>query len=226
VPNYDPHTYVTFGGTLQAVTGQDEIWQCGVRGVNTPGDGPVDQSQLQALVTAIATQESGQVNLLAWYQQNASHNAVTAQLHWVKAANIGPNGKYTGAPAIYQYPEPGQGYENGLAPSFCSVSLTWTTARTYGKKLRYGRIFPPNYTQASQGGAVIPPATQLDLVSSSKQLLTALNRSGDQYHFTPCVVSSEGGHAPITGVKIGNVYDVHRSRKDAVTETYDASAWP
>jgi hypothetical protein len=225
-PNYDPHTYVTFGGTLTEVAGQDEIWQCGIRGVNNPGGGPVAESELENLVTAIATQESATLNLLAWYQDTQSHIANNSRLQWVKAANIGPNGKYTGSPAVFMYPEPGQGAVAQSAPSFLSVCLTWTTAVKFGKKLRYGRVFPPNYGAQVTGGAVVAPASVLDLVVSAGNLLSAVAQSGDQFNFQPCVVSSEGGHSPISGVRVGNVYDVHRTRKDAVRETYSDNAWP
>jgi len=187
MPTYDPHTLVTFGGTLAELAIGDEIWQCGVRGVNDPGDGPVGHAQLADLVTAIATQVSATPNLLAWFQVVGSQMSSTASLNWVKAANIGLS----------------------------------------GRKLRNGRVYPPNNAAGIvPGTAQIGTGTQDLLVTSAKTLLGALAQSADEYNFVPCVVSPAGGHEPITGVRVGNVYDVHRSRKNAAVETYHASAWP
>lgn len=224
---YDPHTLVTFGGTLTEVSGQDEIWQCGVRGVNMPGDGPVGAGQLADLVEAIAIKVDTTQNLLGWYQTVAYHQSATALLKWVKAVNIGPDGKYSSDPHTYTYTTPGTGGGGGAVPSFLSVCYSWTTARNYGRKLRNGRIYPPNFAASVvAGGATISEPTQAQLLEGAGVLLSALARSADEYNFVPCVVSSQGGHEPITGVRVGNVFDVHRSRKDAVRETYEAAVWP
>jgi hypothetical protein len=224
---YDPHTLVTFGGTLTEITGQDEIWQCGVRGVNNPGDGPVDAGQLSNLVTAIATQVSATPNLLGWFQGQAGDISNSARLAWVKAANIGADGKYTSPPATYHYAVPGVGPSDGQVPSFMSLCYTWTTARLYGRKLRYGRIYPPNFgIPIVAGSASVADAQAIFAAQSAVKCLGALAQSASEYHFQPCVVSPNLGHEAITGVRVGNVYDVHRSRKDAVAETYQALAYP
>jgi hypothetical protein len=39
-------------------------------------------------------------------------------------------------------------------------------------------------------------------------------------------VSSQGVIREITGVRVGNVIDVQRRRKDAIQEVYSAGPWP
>lgn len=223
---YTPHTLVTFGGTLQERTAGDEIWQCGVRGLNSPGNVPVGDAQLEALVTKIATQVSATQNLLGWFQSVTSRIPTTTKLLWVKAANIGPDGKYTADPAIYTYAVPGVGAATQTVPTFMSLCYTWTTGRTFGRKLRYGRIYPPNASVPVGVGSQVAAGDVTAAVAQAKQLLSALAQSDTEYSFEPAVVSPAGGYEYITGVKVGNVWDVHRSRKDAVAEAYTADVWP
>lgn len=215
---YPPHTLVTCGGTLAEKAASDEIWQVGIRGVNNDG-GPVDASQLEALAEAIATGDDLTPGLDDWFTSANSHMANPSQLRWVKAANIGPDGNYTSEPGIYEYPAPVTAGNTQAAPSFCSVSLSWTTGSSFGFAQR-GRIYPPNFATAIQIGSKITAAHQADLVLSAGEFLLAVDKNASEYNFEPSVVSSHGVFRKITGVRVGDVYDTQRRRKDAVAETY------
>ncbi|MGV1046892.1 hypothetical protein, partial [Limnohabitans sp.] len=119
---YQPHTYVTFGGTLTEVSGNDELWECGIRGFNdaAPPTGPVAPAQLQNLVNEIAT--SSTLNLHDWFTASASWIANTAKLGWVKAVNIAPDGSYSSDPAIYEWATPAAGGHAQWLPSFNCIT--------------------------------------------------------------------------------------------------------
>lgn len=218
---YQPHTLITCGGKLYETGTLDEIWQVGVRGFNQ-GGGPVGQGQLQALATHVATGDSGNTGLAKWFTDSVSHIGNATQLNWVKCVNIGANGDYTGAPAIYQFGTPVLGGSAADAPSFCCVALSWTTGKSFGRA-RGGRIYPPNFGATRSSGAQITSSVQADLVQSALEFLSAVDVSGDQYDFNPSVVSASGVSNPITGVRVGNIYDTQRKRKDATRETYVSS---
>lgn len=218
---YQPHTYITCGGGNIEVADNDEIWQVGIRGFNQ-GGGPVGQGQLQALAQHVAVGDDGNTGLAQWFHAANSYNGNEAFLRWVKVANIGANGDYTGEPAIYQFGTPIAGTAGGQAPSFCSVALSWTTGKSFGRA-RSGRIYPPNWATPRSYGAAITAAAQTNLVQSALQFLSSVDVSGDQYDFNPSVVSRSGVSNPITGVRVGNLYDVQRRRKNAVAETYQSA---
>lgn len=215
---YQPHTLITCGGSLSEVSGQDEIWQVGIRGFNT-GGGPVDPSQHAALALVVAVGPGGTTGLGQWYSNVKSHMASTALLKWVKVVNIGPTGAYTSGPTVFNYPTPIAGVNPGALPSFCTLALSFTTGKNFGKA-KSGRIYPPNFGCSLGGGAIITPALQADLRDSALQFLSAVDQAGDQFDFNPTVISSSGVSNPITGVRVGNVIDTQRRRKDKVAETY------
>lgn len=215
---YQPHTLITCGGTLSEVSGQDEIWQVGIRGFNT-GGGPVDPSQHGALALVVAVGPAGTTGLSQWFTNVKSHMANIAQLKWVKVVNIGPTGAYTSDPTIFQYPSPIVGVNPAALPSFCTLVLSFTTGKSFGKA-RSGRIYPPNYGCSLGGGAIITTSLQNDLRDSALQFLSSVDQAGDEFDFNPTVISSSGVSNPITGVRVGNVIDTQRRRKNAVGETY------
>lgn len=215
---FQPHTLITCGGDLQEIVANDEIWQVGIRGFNQ-GGGPVGQGQLAALAEHVAVGDAGTTGLAQWFAAAQSHHCDSANLRWVKVANIGANGQYTGAPAIYQFGTPVAGAQPRATPSFCCVSVGFTTGKSFGRA-RSGRIYPPNYAVGLIGGSQISSSSQTDLCNAGLQFLSAVDVSGDQYDFNPTVISKSGVSNPITGVRCGNVYDTQRRRKDAVRETY------
>jgi hypothetical protein len=222
---YVPHTLVTISGTLTEVTGQDEIWSIGVRGLNTTGGAnePIAQDQLDDYLAAVnaTTPTPG-----TWFQDiNAGFNAAVF-LTQIKAVNIGADGKYTGPASVLSQNLPGGVSGSATKPSFLSLAYSWTTARTYGRRLRYGRVYPPNFNYSNSTGSTVTSATQGFAAAAAKNMLGMLKKSGSQFAFTPCVVSSQGGFEPITGIRVGNVWDVQRRRKDRVGETYVAVAFP
>jgi hypothetical protein len=216
---YRPHTLVTFGGTNEEQAADDEIWQCGIRGLNPAGGGntPVDPGQFQTYLDAVTTPLSD------WMSSGVFHNANTALLRWIKIVNIGADGRYSSDPLVKDGLDVGGGGSPN-SPSFTTVCYSWETGRSAGRARR-GRVYPPNYAAPRGPGATVTTSAQADLLAGAVALLTAIADQGDQYQFVPHVMSSSGAFNPINGARVGNVYDVQRRRKDAVPEVYVAQAW-
>lgn len=218
--DYQPHTYVSFGGRNSETPGnEDEIWQCGVRGFQgTTNQTPVPESGMEDLANAISTP------LLSWYTNSASYHPSAAYLDWIKVATIGGNGHYVGAPFVLDGLNTA-GTVSDSAPSFLSVCYSFTTGTTFGKA-RFGRIYPPNWGTPRAGAAYITTAAQADLLAKARQFLDAMHQTGSGHSFYPFVVSSSGVSRPISGVRIGRLWDVQRRRKNAVPNAYSGGAWP
>lgn len=222
---YVPHTRVTFGGANQQIPG--EIWSCNVNVQRpAPDFGPLLDHE--AYLNAI------QAALTAWFVSSTNKISNVATLAYVKANAIGTDGKYSDPTVTHQHNYTST-IVGGSAPSamwgLLSFATSWTTARMRGVG-SHGRVYLPNYTlpPAANGGVTIDVTAQSLLLTAGKGLLTVLASSGA----TLCepIVASKGGksgggiNSKITGVRIGNVVDVQRRRKNALLETYVAGAWP
>lgn len=219
---YQPHTYVTCGGSNLEVASNDEIWQVGIRGFSG-GNVPVPQGDLAELVAKIAVGADTTSGLARWFAVATYYHCNDSFLKWVKVANINASGDYSGEPAIYEFGTPIAGGAGKAVPSFLSASLGFTTGKSFGRA-RSGRIYPPNYGAPSTFGAAISAAAQTNLVASALEFLSAVSQPlGDGGAFVPHVVSKSGVSNAITGVRVGNIWDVQRRRKNAVAETYATS---
>lgn len=221
VPTYPPHILIQFGGTLECVSGQDEIWSCNIRGFpGTGGPGAMfpDPSTYDlgpfcdAVGAAIQT----------WFTSSAGGMASTAELGFVKANCISANGKYSNESTTFEFTPTGtrQGDLSPTAPSYMSLAYSWVTAKVRGRGSK-GRIFPPNYCWAYVGAAA-NSAAQGAAVTSAIALFNAINISTglDGGIFSPAVVSSFGEWNLMTGVRVGNLYDHQTRRRNAVDESY------
>ena len=214
---YPQHLLCAFGGELNGSGGDAEIWQCGIRGIPGVAD---SYSDLPAMLTAITGR------LKTWFALPASRMSSSSTLNWVKLNEIGPDGKYVNPVTnISDF----SGVAGGVAstvPEILTLCISWTTGLSRGYAHR-GRIYPP---AALNSGPSMYAVDNEDgqLVDAGKALLTAVAGDGTSAYrgIEPRVVSSHGAINIITGVTVGNVLDVQRRRKNALVETYLASAWP
>lgn len=222
---YTPHTYVTIGGSLSEESGQDEIWQIGIRGFDTHGGGQVPFSTANLAQYATNLVDPAVGNIQGWFAGTTALCASTAILKFAKVANINASGHYSEAPQLRALNTPG-GF-GATVPSFLSAALSFTTDTPFGRLHRRGRVYPPNYAAASLAGtARISDSSVSTLVTGAIALLNAVTITDPNWQFTPYVVSRAGGFGKITGVRVGNVWDVQRRRKNAVPESYQSHAFP
>lgn len=220
---YRPHTLVTFGGIMQEAVAGDEIWQCGIRGVDPAGD-PILESNLQTLADNVWNGNGGSGGgLSALFARADGVIPNTVQLKWVKAANIKADGTYSAEPAVHQGTVTGPA-SAAKAPSFCTVAISFGTGLTLGRGIR-GRIYPPNFAASINVGAVVASSYVSGLVTWGGDLLTVLHNALSSDPFIPSVVSKTGELHAITEVRVGNIYDTQRRRKNATPETYTSASW-
>lgn len=210
---YTPHTLVTFGGSLRAKGTQNDVWQCGVRGFDTNlGQVPVPQDRLQDLTNALLPR------IATWFSSIGARIPATTLLLWCKAANIDGAGHYTGDAAVTNGSTAGNQGTQTL-PNQCSLVYTWDSGVTLGKA-RTGRIYPPNTAIPLGGGDAISTGSADEAATAALNLLTQLTYSNAGLVFQPCIVSSSGTVRDITSVRVGDMIDVQRRRRNAVRETY------
>lgn len=216
---YRPHTLVAFGGALTEVSSRDEIWECTMRVIAPGGSTLPLGGAAEGYMNEIAAP------LAAWFSDTDNHMADGSTLAWLKVNNIGADGKYSDSGTnVHDYnPVVAAGVGQSV-PSFLSLALSWTTARTRPPGA-FGRIYPPNYTYPATGSAV-SAAYQAMARDTAVALLDVIRNCGGDLQALPVIASrANATNTEINGVRVGNVYDYQSRRKNAVRETYAAQAW-
>lgn len=224
---YPTHIRIEFGGTLQARSPDDEIWSCSLRAFPGVTGGPANLTNpssldLQAWCDAVAPQ------LRTWFGSNSGTPtlAATAKLAWVKANIIDSTGHYADSADtnVTQITPQTGGQPSQGAPSFCSVAASFGSDLSRGPASR-GRMYLPNYGPSSTGATVDSAhasavlSNVLALIGIIKAQTAGLNGGV----MTPALVSDrQAKWSYIRTVRVGNVYDVQRRRKNAVDEVYVA----
>jgi hypothetical protein len=219
MPNYGPHCRVSFGGPLGT---EGEIWNCNVSVAQTTSGPftPAFVSDLEGYLDLIKPK------LSAWWSAVGSANASDAKLAYVKANNIDPDGSYHDKGITHQrdYNPAVAGGQSRNFPQILSVALSWkTNAVTRGPGAN-GRIYPPNGL-GSSSSMRISAGNQATYVAAGIALLTALTKIDAPPLIVPCIASTKGQSYAITKVRVGDVLDVQRRRKNQLAETYVSGAF-
>lgn len=220
---YQPHALLRFGGRWY----DSEQWSCGLRLITD------DNS------TTVAAWEEACVDLVGdlqpfvhnWFVRSDSTLSNKAKLDKISCNSIGPNGLYSdpGNPHDYLY-------ASGSAPTGTSPTTTWpqlavcvslrtAVTRGYGT---HGRVYTPAACTASTTGRLA--TVQRDAIATSfRDLIEDINTEDRLLlggNIRVGVVSNMGdpGAARIvTEVKVGDVIDTQRRRRNALVESYFAT---
>lgn len=222
---YQPHILLQFSGSLYT----DEIWSCGLRirlstvANNTPeGRRQWAEDNLADL--------SGDVQ--TWFVDTDSQIAAGAKLLSVKLNPIGADGRYESSEETIEQvfvPTPGvTGAAGPYPPQVTTVlSLKTSIARGAGSN---GRIFAPT------GALTIDPATGriaaamvTAMAGSFASFIESINDEAGLDDASPQVVvasnvGSPGPMQPATSIRVGNVVDTQRRRRNALPENYTTVA--
>lgn len=214
---YPAHHLFVMGGTLDSGT-DAEIWQVGIRGHFIPGSNGGEVAYLNGIND----------NLITWFGSPAHKIRNDAQLRYIKLNAIAPNGDYLNPNAPNSRPVTANGGVTPVIPPFLSVVTSWRTASTTKYALN-GRIYLPNSPTNTLSNSRISTADRADIAAAGVALLLLLRNdddSDDQGEFTPHCVSSHGADQVITSVRVGDVLDVQRRRKNALRESYATAGVP
>ncbi len=134
----------------------------------------------------------------------------------VKAAEIGPDGRYASAPAIVVRPTPGTGPAVNLPPQVCvAVSLVTERRGASGR----GRFYlpTPSFIPLASDGR-ISQANAQTITNQAAAFLSALN--GPAGFGNVVVASTKGFTTVVTAVRVGRVLDTIRSRRTSIDELH------
>lgn len=208
---------VNLNGTL----GTSEVWSVGLH--FAPDDGEVmTPIQAQAVATALPA------GLATWWAASSTSQmkallGAQGQITSVSVYGYGPSGPAS-AQGAATLGTPLVGTANSTAPPQCSSVMSLLTDRP-GSSYR-GRIYWPALTPSLSTSLVssIAQASGPGLVGLIATIQTALLEAGP---YTPVVYSQARNEVTeVTRVRVGNVIDTQRRRRDALPESYTTVGIP
>lgn len=152
----------------------------------------------------------------------------------VKLALIDDEGESDPDNTKYKYyatPISGTSTDSGIMPPQVSLCATLTSAKVRGWGSK-GRMYLPGVNAPLLSDGHINSTTVLGIVGKLKTFLDGVNASVDvtlpvalnaAATFSGTAIHGNGIF-PVTGVKIGNVYDTQRRRRNQLVESYQAVA--
>lgn len=217
---YQQHFYAVFGGELDPLANGSwtEVWQCGIRGLfNT------DTPSVDAWLASVGPTVGG------WFADSSVAMHPKSRMSWMKCNAIGTNGKYSDPshPHTWFASSPYVGTGTATYSPFLALCYSWTTSRLRGVG-SHGRVYVPvGMPNTPSGSDIISSSQQGTAVTAAKTLLTRVHTTVGTDTFNPAILSNKDASATlITGVRIGQVIDVQRRRKNRVPEAYIGAAWP
>lgn len=214
---YPGHSLFVMGGTLDG--GADaEIWQIGIRGRFLPGSNGGEAAYLNGIND----------NLAQWFSSAQNHIRVDAKLTYIKLNAIAPNGDYLHPNDPHTRAMNSSGGQAPNIPPFLCVATSFKTDSPTKYALN-GRIYLPNTPANTVQYSRIGNSDRADIAAAGVRLILLLrndDNSDSQGEFTAGVVSSHGADAVVTRVRVGDVLDVQRRRKNQLRESYAEAPVP
>lgn len=216
-------TYLTWGGRIGTDVGTREVWQCGVHLTLDPSlDGPglPTPAELDTLFSGV---------LSTFHSSGGLALAQGAVLEWAKAASLDTTGHETASPVVTTTAVSSVGGSVVAATTASpqdSLVLTFYSGSTFGRA-NYGRIYLPWWSssvahasgRATTGSAIIVAETWFDGVNA--WAATALSASAKIRIMSKL---GAGTTKEVAFLKIGDVKDTQRRRRNRISESYDVVA--
>lgn len=215
---YSYHYLVTASGTIEGSAGAVEIFSYGFAfgkaGTQTGGPAPLNTSpnatgggswtDLAERVQAFHARADTQIN-------------ARAVLRMVKVASIGPDGKYVEAPNALMVATPGQvtGLTSRPPQIALRVSLSGPPAL---KRVRGGFYLPLPQLATGSDGFRITDGSRQSLMGSVVDLVEGINENFDESRVV--IASSRGFNARVRELRVGDVFDTIRRRRNDLKENY------
>ena len=221
---------LTFGGQL--AQGQDE-WNCGIN-LTAQNDAliPIGGVNLErAYDLYVEEMKDDIVTIFSAYISDVTMQIPRgATLDYVKLALIGTDGKYVKEAAVFEVIDVFGGVANAYIPQ---VSLVMTLqSEKFRDPGKYNRFYLP--TIAPQSSNAYRPNNTQRMAERTADLLSVLTREMSPFNnavkVVPAAVTSsdklDEPYREIKYVKVGNVYDTQRRRRNKIGETYSTVEVP
>lgn len=215
---------VTFGGKIY---GEQDIW------TNTLHIGYENRDWEYSMIDGSHETNNQIIDAIKkWFADERAGISGYATLEWVKFSVIDTDGKYslfnTGFEFNTTYDfEPvsggvGSNYQNSFIAPQLTVAITLVTDVVRGAG-RFGRIYPPLTGYPSNIGLDTNPVGKrdaaVDLIDDINGVLNSFVPDAD-----PAVIvassAREGKNAKVTRVRVGQVIDTQRRRRNSIPENY------
>lgn len=220
----EPFIKLTFGGQLAA--GQDE-WNCGIN-LSISNDAILPITGTDALEAFEGYGDAINDDVIQDFTNYIEHNDMDvpqgATLDYIKIALIGEDGFYMTGPRIWEVVDVTGGRANAYIPQ---VSLVMTLqSDKFRDPGKYSRFYLP--TCVPSGNNQYRPTKTADKANITAALLYTLDKDvvtlARTQRVRPAAVTSsdkfDGNYRPIRFVKVGNVFDTQRRRRNKIGETY------
>ena len=208
---------ITFGGN---VYGESDEWSNSFHAgfENQDFNNGLDVFDYQVLVNDLAPKNEEWLTAL---NRNISQHA---NLKWVKIALLDKQGLYLEGPWIYDFVTPPVGaYTLPVAPQLSVVQSMSTNVKR--GPARFGRIYPPLTGVPNSAGV---DNAGMYRVETFRDLVEGMNGSVDEAFpgitGKPTIIIASkvgtGRNATVTEVRVGQVIDTMRSRRNKFVENY------
>ena len=226
----EPFMKLTFGGTQ---AGGQDIWNCGIN-LSIQNDELVPvlpTNAVSAFENYIEDIDSDIVDIFSNYIGNSGMDIpASASLDYIKLAVIGTNGEYIVDAHTWEPADVNGGKAEAYVPQVSLVMTLQSDKRTDPGK--YGRFYLP--TSVPTGSGSYRPTGTARKAQLTANLLASLNRRVRgglaDVRVRPAAVTSasnfSGSYRPFTSVKVGNVFDTQRRRRNKIGETYEIATVP
>lgn len=220
---YAQHFRLSWGGTL---FGGIEQWSCSLK--MSKGGLATNTDRVGFAIDRI---DDVYPKVLTYFQSVTSGHHRASKLVWVKFVPIGEDGKYeiSGTTPEYRWVTP---QTPGVHTSSTTADLPTqmalvisqrSTVRTRGRG-SHGRWYnPPATFPVAAPDGCFSGAIALTLATAAKDFIVNLNNWTSPPADAPEVAMVSGidtQTTPVNSVRVGNAYDVHRSRDRQLVETY------
>lgn len=213
------HHLVTFRGHMGTASTPRETWSFGLR--FRPASATLGATASDTLAQNIVNQLRTEYETL-----HATTNSLfmnTVFFDEVRAYNIGPDGKATGAPRIATESAPVPGSStNHTMPWQGSLAVTLDAG--YPAKGRFGRFYlPPQALTIEDTGLVMLTQAQSIFTNVQAFLAAVSNLTGLDTGFGLAVVGGtgpDGTMRDVDRIRLGRVVDTQRRRRRQVAEAY------
>jgi len=217
-PTYLPHLRFTLSGTLGGVGSAFEVFSYGLCMAQPNGF----QQDADFINDAMN-------DLLAFHSRPASAIQANARVRKITCAAINPDGSWTGGKPLLERVVDvaggvGSAGSNLVHPPQIAWAMSLMTA-TPGARGR-GRFYLPLPAVPVLPTGLVGTTQTQETATSVVTLINALNNSPgvDTNRMHVVVASSYGLNSVVTGVRVGQVLDTIRTRRNALLEAYVQSA--
>lgn len=214
------HYYLTWGGNIG--TPAQDIWQCGVRLIDdesAPGNFDLPSvAQVQALYDGALT---------TFHTNNVNAISSGATMTWAKVAKIGVDGKYIGDAVLYEGAVRAGAASSTIQASPQDALCVTLWSGSHLGEANYGRFYMPWSCPnvSSTTGRILSAAT---IATNAKTLLDSFSTAASNWHpldsteYVVAVMSKVGaGTSKVAKfVRVGDVKDTQRRRRNAIREVY------